>query len=38
VSGSYQPLVGDVDAAAGDDIVWFNPASASTPVWWSHAP
>lgn len=35
VSGSYRPLIGNVDGAAGADIIWLRD-TASAPVWWSY--
>lgn len=35
VVGSYLPLIGNVDGAAGAYIIWLRD-TASAPVWWSY--
>ncbi len=36
VSGTYTPLLVDLDADVGADIVWFQSAAVNTPVWFGH--
>lgn len=33
IAGTYQPLVGDFNGDASDDILWYNPDSLSQPLW-----
>jgi hypothetical protein len=38
VNGTYRPLLGDLDADDGEEVVWFNPTATAAPIWWSYTP
>src|SRR3546814_19847226 len=37
VVGSYEPVVGDIDADGRDDVVWYAPGPAGDSIWFGTA-
>lgn len=37
MGGTYRPVVGDFDGDGADDILWYAPDGADSPIWWGRA-